>query len=165
MICKSCNLEKPCFAEKRKQCLDCYNQTRRLYYQKNKEKFKEWQKIWALQNPEKLAESRKTWIKENPEKNKLSKERYRKTHLGKIASKTARYEARKIHASPSWANNFFIEEVYLLAALRTKISGFPWQVDHIIPLQGKQVCGLHVENNLQVIPAIENQKKNNSFVI
>lgn len=165
MICKSCNLEKPQFSIKRKQCLDCYNQTKRLYYKKNKEKFKEWQKAWVLQNPEKVKQSRDTWIKENPEKNVQSKEKYRKSNLGKIANKVARYYAKKLKATPTWANLFFIEEAYLLANLRTKLFGFSWHVDHIIPLQGKLICGLHVEDNLQVIPAIENQRKNNSFVL
>ena len=58
-----------------------------------------------------------------------------------------------------------IEEAYSLAQLRTQMFGFPWHVDHIIPLQGKKVSGLHVPSNIQVIPALENVKKSNKHII
>ena len=74
--------------------------------------------------------------------------------------------ARKSHikrATPSWANKFFIAEAYHIAKVREKMLGGKWHVDHIIPLRGKTVCGLHVENNLQVIPASVNQNKHATF--
>lgn len=64
---------------------------------------------------------------------------------------------------PAWANKFFIEEIYELARRRTEITGFPWHVDHIVPLKSELVCGLHVQSNLRVIPAVENHKKKNYF--
>jgi 5-methylcytosine-specific restriction endonuclease McrA len=57
-----------------------------------------------------------------------------------------------------------IEEIYHLANLRTKVTGIEWNVDHIIPLQSKKVCGLHVPWNLQVITASDNSIKGNRFV-
>ena len=62
-------------------------------------------------------------------------------------------------ATPSWANRFMIAEAYALARLRTKVLGFPWEVDHKVPLKHKDVCGLHVEHNLQVIPMVTNRRK------
>jgi hypothetical protein len=66
-----------------------------------------------------------------------------------------------LRATPAWANHFFIEEAYDLAQRRTKSTGIKWHVDHIVPLRSKRVCGLHVENNLQVIPARTNLEKGN----
>jgi hypothetical protein len=54
-----------------------------------------------------------------------------------------------------------MEQAYELAQLRTNIFGFPWHVDHTIPLRGRIVSGLHVPTNLQVIPGAENSRKGN----
>lgn len=61
---------------------------------------------------------------------------------------------------PKWANRFFMREIYALARLRSKVTGMQWHVDHIIPLFGENVCGLHVEHNLRVVPATVNLRKN-----
>lgn len=68
-----------------------------------------------------------------------------------------------MNATPVWADAFLIAEVYDLAQRRTNHTGFKWHVDHVIPLNGRNVCGLHVEGNLQVIPWVENLKKGNKF--
>lgn len=80
----------------------------------------------------------------------------------KAALTAARY-AQKLKATPSWANQFFIDEMYRLAHLRSKLTGIKWSVDHIVPLKSKTVCGLHVEHNLRVIPWSVNMAKKNSY--
>lgn len=75
----------------------------------------------------------------------------------------ALYKSRLRKAKPPWANAFFLREIYSLARLRTKLTGIEWHVDHIIPLSSKHVCGLHVHDNLQVIPAVSNLIKSNHY--
>jgi len=65
---------------------------------------------------------------------------------------------------PPWADRAAIRKFYAEAIRLTKETGIPHEVDHIIPLKGKTVCGLHVETNLQVIPKTMNQAKRNKFV-
>ena len=69
--------------------------------------------------------------------------------------------ARRKQAMPAWANEFFIEEIYDLARLRTKYLGIKHSVDHIVPMTSRLVCGLHVEHNLRVIPHVQNISKLN----
>jgi hypothetical protein len=70
--------------------------------------------------------------------------------------RTALKKARKIQATPAWADKKKIKQIYDNCP-----PGF--HVDHIVPLKGKTVCGLHVETNLQYLPARENMKKSNKF--
>jgi hypothetical protein len=93
-----------------------------------------------------------------------------KTKLWKIANphikaiSVARRRANKKTANVVWANRFFMREIYHLAKLRSEATGIKWEVDHIVPLQSPVVCGLHVENNLQVIPAFVNRYKGNKLM-
>jgi 5-methylcytosine-specific restriction endonuclease McrA len=72
-------------------------------------------------------------------------------------AKTAKYKASKLNALPVWANLNKIKEIYSLCPIGH-------EVDHIVPLQGLTVCGLHVEYNLQYLTVEENRKKSNSLI-
>ena len=50
-----------------------------------------------------------------------------------------------------------------MAALRNKLTGVKWEVDHIVPLASRIVCGLHAETNLRVVPKLVNRIKGNRF--
>lgn len=76
-------------------------------------------------------------------------------------AKTAKYEASKSRATPSWANLLAIRAVYERAIVLERETGRRYHVDHIVPLQSPLVCGLHVEHNLQVLSAEENISKHN----
>lgn len=67
-------------------------------------------------------------------------------------------------ATPKWLTDddkWMIREIYNLRALRDKLTGIKWHVDHEIPLKGKFVCGLHVPTNLQVLTGADNVRKGN----
>jgi hypothetical protein len=70
--------------------------------------------------------------------------------------------AAKIQRTPAWADLKAIEEIYLKAAEMSK-GAVKYHVDHIIPLRGALVSGLHVEGNLQIITAAENTRKCNKW--
>lgn len=108
----------------------------------------------------------RSWRKENREKHLNTLKKYRDKNKPLRASLQMKRKAAKLQRTPSWLSEFDLLKIkclYQVAAMRTKESGQEWQVDHIVPLQGKTVCGLHVPWNLQVIPAIDNLKKNNTF--
>jgi len=83
-------------------------------------------------------------------------------HLMSILS-GAKRRVLKLQALPSWANTEKIKQVYIDRINKELVTGKKYHVDHIVPLQGKNVCGLHVEHNLQILPAAENIKKSNKF--
>ena len=67
--------------------------------------------------------------------------------------------------TPKWADKNAIKEFYKEAKRLTKETGIAYHVDHIVPLRHPLVCGLHVENNLRVIPYFENNQKSNYFIV
>lgn len=79
-------------------------------------------------------------------------------------AKLNRYRVKKFSATPAWADLEAIKRVYQLADKISKETGIKHEVDHIVPLQGKTVCGLHVECNLQVIPYYQNRSKANKHM-
>lgn len=67
-------------------------------------------------------------------------------------------------ATPPWANKSLIKEIYDRAHQLTVETGEMHEVDHVIPLQGKLICGLHVETNLKILTFIDNRTKGNKWL-
>lgn len=94
---------------------------------------------------------------------KKSKE-WKSRNADKLRAKKARRRAAELNATPAWADLEAIYFFYKEALKKTRNTGEIWEVDHIVPLQGKNVCGFHVENNLQVILRAENRAKWNKLL-
>jgi hypothetical protein len=93
---------------------------------------------------------------------RLKNAAYGKANPDKGCAKATRYRATKLNATPSWADHVAIGMIYRAAEV-IRITGFDVHVDHVVPLQGKRVTGLHVHNNLRVIQANANRSKSNHF--
>lgn len=102
-------------------------------FQQNKDLYLSWLRAWAIENP------------------------------GKMKAKDRRRKVRNKLAFVPWADLDKINIIYKVAKELTEQTGIPHHVDHIIPLQGKLVSGLHVDYNLAVIPAKENLIKGNKY--
>jgi 5-methylcytosine-specific restriction endonuclease McrA len=74
----------------------------------------------------------------------------------------AKRRATKINATPSWFEKDKIALLYEKAKWLESLTGLQYHVDHIIPLQGDNVCGLHVWANLQILEASINIAKSNN---
>jgi hypothetical protein len=130
---------------------------RRAAYEQNKEREKKVAKVRSAE-----------WRKANHGHvgAKAAKARWKKENPGKVRADTVKRRAAKMQRTPAWLNEddyWLIEQAYELAQLRTKLFGFNWHVDHVVPLQGSCVSGLHVPTNLQVIPGVLNVSKANKF--
>jgi hypothetical protein len=133
----------------------------------NPEKWAEQNKRYAIKYPEKLVAKTIKWKINNPIRAVEISRNTRQKNAARIQANKAKYRADKRKRTPKWVDSeelWLIKEVYDLAIKRTKLFGFSWHVDHIIPLNGKKVSGLHVINNLQVIPGKANLLKNNNYV-
>ena len=119
--------------------------------------------VWYLANKDRKREYDERRREEKRPLYREASKRHRQKHPEKKNAETRARRERIRLATPAWANKFFIREAYRLAALRTKVTGGKWHVDHIIPLNGKLVSGLHVENNLCVIYREANIRKSNHY--
>jgi hypothetical protein len=132
------------------------------YRKNNKEMFSEKGKLYTLKNAERLKEYRA----KTKEQRSANFKKYASNNRGRLAAiKMKRYTSQK-QRTPPWLTEEHFEAIrieYELSAWCSKVMNTPYHVDHIVPLQGRNVSGLHVPWNLQVIPADENIRKGNKF--
>lgn len=88
---------------------------------------------------------------------------YRRAHPTQYATYKARRRAAE--KAPSWASDLCIAAVYSIAERLRQSTGVKFAVDHVIPLQGRRVSGLHVRDNLQILTSSDNSRKFNKFVV
>jgi len=162
-------------------CKDCDKAASLLWAKNNPEKINARNAIWAKNNPEKGRQRTKKWRTNNLEKAKARARELRAQNPENYLASVKKWQAKnkpivnfhiakrrasKKKACPSWLSAIDlaqIQEFYDLALAKTMQTGVKHNVDHVVPLQGKNVSGLHVPWNLQVITARENFSKGNKF--
>lgn len=123
---------------------------------KNAERQKKTDRTLILQrhyakNKVKVDSRNRDWARANPEMVRVYK---------------ANRKAAELSRTPGWfseIDEFILVEASSLARQRQHATGFKWEVDHVVPLQGKLVSGLHIGNNLAVVPQVINRSKLNKF--
>lgn len=158
--CSSCALSKPeADYTKNASRKDGFHHCCRLCKKEHSKRYRE-------NNKDSVKSSQDNWRKNNPD---WYKEYYCKRYPIKredYLEASSRYRAKKIRAKPNWLGKRHlsqIKELYWLARDLQCVTGELYHVDHIVPLQGENVCGLHVPWNLQVLPADINLSKGNSY--
>jgi hypothetical protein len=137
------------------------------YYKANAKNIASQQAKYRKLNIEKITARHAKYRKANVEKVAACGAKYKKNNPGKVNAYAARRRAAKLLRTPPWLTKeqrAEIEAIYVLCAERTKVTGIPHAVDHVIPLMGRTVSGLHIAANLQIITASENYSKNNRYV-
>ena len=150
---------------------------KRAYYERNREavkarsaaaaasdpvKEKARLKRWRLANHEKILQKGASYRAVNGPQLAEAKRDYRQRRPGKWAAYCAQRRADRLQATPAWADLNAIAEMYELAELM-RAFGYAVEVDHVIPLRGRTVCGLHTAGNLEILEAGNNRSKGNRF--
>ena len=134
------------------------------YREANREKMKAYKKAWNRANKEKTKAYCKAYSEANKEKKKARDKAYYQANKAQVTRRVRKREKQlKEFQTPAWANMDKMNETYKECKRISEETGILHHVDHIIPLNGRNVSGLHVETNLQIITAYENLSKRNSF--
>lgn len=163
-ICTKCNidLELKMFSRKksiksgfRGVCKKCD----KLYRDSNIQTIGEYRKQYQKENKDK----RKLYLEENKESIKITRDIWRSCNRDKLNASTANRRAAKLQRTAPWSDKVAIRSLYAEARELEKQTGTKYHLDHIDPLQGDLVSGLHVENNLQILTEEQNCSKSNKF--
>lgn len=124
---------------------------------------KEVQKRYYLANREEKIRSAVELGRKKP----AERFQYQRKWIEKNKHKRAMYNLSRrtavVVATPAWVDSEKIVALYQEAQRMTVETGIRHSVDHVIPLKGKTVCGLHVHHNMEVIPYVDNCKKGNRY--
>ena len=147
-ICNSCNSRDTVLRNKRRMQADPE------FKQKQIDRLTQ----WGIKNKEKRLA-----IDATRRRNKYASS---VEYKARVINTVAQRRARKLNATPSWLSEEDkkqIERIYKVCSKVSEKTNRPHDVDHIVPLQGENVCGLHVPWNLQILPASMNRSKNNAY--
>jgi len=174
---------KPCRRESDKvyriHNSDKIKQYKKKYKEENKEAIKIKDHQYYLDNKERISAYFKdrrvgkvrdalisygsSYREENREMLREKNREYSKDNRAIRNANYARYRANKIQATPAWASDKYMKLWYEGAKIQEKLTGRKVHVDHIVPLKGANVCGLHCEDNMQWMFAEDNCSKGNKY--
>lgn len=140
--------------------------SKRQHYAVNKELYSLRYKSYCARNREQLRQIRRRYYAANKEKFSSKYKIWIENNRAVKRALNAKDRAAKRQATPKWLTNTQkadIRNLYIEADKIWRLSEIPQVIDHIIPLQGKHVCGLHVPWNLQILTAQENGSKGNKY--
>jgi hypothetical protein len=173
-LCTACEEVKPVTAFYRHSgrkdgltnwCKECAKAKANFYAAENRNTVRERNRIAGAKFREanKLGEAirQHTYYHANKAVRREAERKWRTANRHTHNATQARRRARKLQATPSWANDKYIALFYELARLESDRLGVEVHVDHIVPLKSSRVCGLHCEHNLQLLVASANLTKSN----
>jgi len=133
---------------------------------RSRQQYKEVGTKWHHENKERAHALNKAWREEHKEEFKEYCTQWRRDNLDKLNKNMAAYRAAKIQATPPWLTEdqkIDIEWIYHIASWMRKETNEDIEVDHIVPLRGPDVSGLHVPWNLQFLLQSDNGSKYNKL--
>ena len=161
-ICQECSRMHK--ANERRNKAERVRLRARVWYSKNKERVVSQRKKTETDEDRRKSRERATayyWA--NRERRIEAVKEYSRNNRAKVLAQRTKRKARVRQATPSWADLEAIKKIYIKRQNVSDRTGIEHHVDHIVPLLGKNVCGLHVPWNLQVIPAADNIRKSNKW--
>lgn len=153
---------KPCAAAYRAGRKERYRQLRRAHYERNVEAEKTAALTYYRANRDARMRAHAEYMVANAER----MAQYRRDSASDCNARTAKRRAALLRRTPAWLTEDDFEAMhakYVEAARLRAATGLSFHVDHEIPLQGENVCGLHVPSNLRVLYAPVNLSKGNRF--
>jgi hypothetical protein len=161
------SIQKKEYYQKHKEHLIAKNSA---YYFANKEARKEINDLrhqrYREENKETVKQSKAKWREKNREQDNFRSKLWRQANPAKCRAYVRNRQAAQLQRTPKWltaADFKAIEAFYWEAKSKEIETGVSHHVDHIIPLRGRTVSGLHVPSNLQVIRAEDNVRKGNRY--
>lgn len=153
--------------EKRALNPEFYREMHRNWIRRNPDRYKELRARGAAKRKERgrdkeLVKNKEFWAA-NRERLCAAKREYYQVNKERVLASAQASKARRRNAVPTWANLAAIARIYEECVRINVQSGVEHEVDHIVPISGKNVCGLHVEWNLRIVTRAENRAKHNKM--